>query len=310
MLQILAITAPIFIIIGLGFFAARWGLLSREQIRGIGTFVVTFAMPALVIKALAERPIGEVLNPGYLTAYALASLGAFGVGMLVFRFYRRAPLQNRAIAAMGMACSNSAFIGFPIAYVAAGPSAAVALALGMLVENLLMIPLALALAEAGLHKGGSIGMVLAATFKRLGRNPLIIAIIVGVILSVLDIRLPTAPLKVVEMLAQASAPAALFVIGGVLYGTKVRGQLNEIALIATGKLLLHPLLLGLMFLLVSGVEPAMMLAGLVFASAPMMSVYPILGQRFGVEGRCAAALVITTLTSFFTISLLLVLATA
>lgn len=305
--QVLAITAPIFIIIGFGFFASRWGLVNREQIRGIGTFVVTFAMPALMIKALSERPIAQVLDPGYLTAYAVASLIAFGIGMLVFRFYRKAELQNRAIAAMGMSCSNSAFIGFPIAYMAAGPSAAVALALGMLVENLLIIPLALALAEAGLQKGGSIASVLLGTFKRLGKNPLIISIIVGLTLSVLNIRLPTAPLKVVEMLAQASAPAALFVIGGVLYGTKVRGQLNEIALIASGKLVMHPLLVGLMFLLLGSVEPSMMLAGLVFASAPMMSVYPILGQRFGFEGRCAAALVITTLTSFFTVSILLML---
>lgn len=308
MLEVLGITAPIFCIIGLGYLASRTGLLSREQMRGLGTFVITFAMPALVIKALALRPISEVLNPHYLLAYVLASLGCLATGIAVFRKLHGQSLTSSAIAGMGMGTSNSGFIGFPIALVAVGPQAGVALALGMMVENLVMIPLSLALAEAGSQGGGSMAKVLRETFKRLSRNPLILGIIAGVTLSVTEVKLPTVALKLVEMLSLASAPVALFVIGGVLYGTKVRGQLGEIAQIGAGKLVLHPLLLGLLFLLLSDIEPNMMLAGLIMASAPMMSVYPILGQRFGLEGRCAAALVLTTLTSFFTISLLLIVA--
>lgn len=308
MLQVLTITAPIFILIGLGYLSATLGVLSREQLRGVGSFVITFAMPAMVIKALSERRIGDVFNPHYLLAYGLASLGCFAVGLLLFKLYRKADLQNSAIAGLGMSVSNSAFIGYPVAAMAAGSQAVVVLALGMLVENLLMVPLALALAEAGRQQGGSVLSVLGQTLKRLARNPLIVSIVIGGSLSLLEVKIPAAPLKVIEMLAQASAPAALFVIGGVLYGTKVRGQLNEIAQIGAGKLLLHPMLLGLGFWLFGDMERDMMLAGLVMASAPMMSVYPILGQRFGVEGRCAAALVITTLASFFTISALLIVA--
>lgn len=306
MLEVLGITAPIFCLIGMGYMAARFSLLSREQMRGLGTFVITFAMPALVIKALALRPIAEVLNPHYLTAYLLASLGCLATGLMVFRKVHGHSLSNSAVAGMGMGTSNSGFIGYPIAVMAVGPQAGVALALGMLVENLVMIPLALALAEAGHQGGGSTLSVLRETFRRLSRNPLILGIIVGGTLSITETQLPVVPLKLIEMLSQASAPVALFVIGGVLYGTKVRGQLGEILQIGAGKLVLHPLLLGLGFLILADVEPAMMTAGLIMASAPMMSVYPILGQRFGLEGRCAAALVITTLASFFTVSLLLI----
>ncbi|MDE1165378.1 MAG: AEC family transporter [Pseudomonas sp.] len=306
MLEVLGITAPIFILIGLGYLASTLNVLSREQMRGVGTFVITFAMPALVIKALAQRPIGEVFNAHYLLAYGLASLGSFAVGMAVFYKWRKATLENSAIAAMGMSVSNSGFIGYPIAAMIAGDQAVVALALGMIIENLVMIPLALALAEAGQQQGGSTKVVLLETLRRLSRNPLIVAIIIGGSLSLSGWRIPVAPLKVIDMLSLAAAPAALFVIGGVLYGTKVRGQLGEIGLISSGKLVVHPLLVGLMFWLFHDLPLPMMLAGLVLASAPMMSVYPILGQRYGVEGRCAAALVITTLASFFTISLLLI----
>ena len=310
MLEVLGITAPIFIIIGLGYLAARIRLLTREQIRGLGTFVITFALPALVIDSLAQRPIREVLNPHYLASYGVASLGCFVLGLVLFRRVHKADMSNASIAAMGMSISNSALIGYPIAAMAVGPMAVVVLALGMLVENLLMVPLGLALAEAAQQEGGSIKRAIGQTLKRLARNPLILAILIGGLLSLSQVSIPVAPLKVIEMLSHASAPVALFVIGGALYGTPVRGQLNEIAQIGAGKLFLHPALLGLAMWLFGDLPPAMMVAGLILASSPMMSIYPIIGQRFGLEGRCAAALVITTLASFFTISLLLMIARA
>lgn len=304
MLQILSITTPIFILIGLGFLSARGGLISREQVRGMGAVVINFALPALVLKAVSENPIGEVFNWQYLTAYGLGSLAVFCLGLLASRTLRREPLDSSAIAALGMANSNSGFVGYPIVAMTLGATAAIGLALNMVVENLLIIPLALALAEAGRQEGSALG-VARETLKRLARSPLIIAMAIGLPLALLELRLPAVPARVVEMLATASAPLALFVIGGSLYGLRLSGMQGEIGMIAFGKLILHPLAVLLIFSLLPDVDPALMAAGVLFASAPMLSIYPILGQRFGVDGRCAAALLLTTVASFVTISTLL-----
>lgn len=304
MLQILSITTPIFILIGLGFLSARGGLISREQVRGMGAVVINFALPALVLKAVSENPIGEVFNWQYLTAYGLGSLTVFCLGLLASRTLRREPLDSSAIAALGMANSNSGFVGYPIVAMTLGATAAIGLALNMVVENLLIIPLALALAEAGRQEGSALG-VARETLKRLVRSPLIIAMAIALPLALLELRLPAVPARVVEMLATASAPLALFVIGGSLYGLRLTGMQGEIGMIAFGKLILHPLAVLLIFSLLPDVDPALMAAGVLFASAPMLSIYPILGQRFGVDGRCAAALLLTTVASFVTISTLL-----
>jgi len=303
-LQILSITLPIFILIGLGFFAVRFEVISREQIRGLGSFVITFALPALVLKAVSDSPFQEVMNWQYLLAYCAGSLIVYLLGLLFALRVRREPLDTGAISALGMAVSNSGFVGYPIVAMLLGPAAAIGLALNMLVENLLIIPLSLILAEAG-RQQGSAAKVLRETAKRLAKTPLIIAMLVGLLLSLLEARLPAIPGKVVDMLASASAPVALFVIGGSLYGLKLHGLFAELRMIAVGKLLLHPLAVFLLFSLLPDVDPVLMVAGVLFASAPMLSVYPIFGQRFGVEGRCAAALLFTTLMSFFTISLLI-----
>lgn len=304
MLAVLTITAPIFILIALGFISARIALLNREQIRGMGGFVINFALPALVFKALADRSIGEVLNVPYLLAYALGSLTVFGLGFAISRWLRKEGLSASALSAMGMSVSNSGFIGYPIVAMALGPPAAVALALGMLVENLLMIPLALALAEAGTQGSSPTLAVVRETAKRLLKNPVIIAISLGLALSLLEVRLPVILATTIDMLAKASAPVALFVIGGVLYGVKTRGVLLDVGQIAVGKLLLHPLAVFASFWLLAPIDPQLMVAGVLFASTPVMSIYPILGQRFGLEGRSAAALVVSTCLAFFTISAL------
>ncbi|SFP41365.1 hypothetical protein SAMN05216229_102194 [Geopseudomonas sagittaria] len=305
MLAVLGVTAPIFILIALGFLSVRGGLIDRGQIRGLGAFVINFALPALVLRALSERSLGEVLDGPYLLAYALASLAVFAGGLAVARWLRGQDLSASAILAMGMSVSNSGFIGYPIVAMLLGPTAALAMALGMLVENLLMIPLALALAEIG-QQSGVRGRALAReTALRLLRNPMISAIALGLLLSLLELRLPPLLFRVVDMLASASAPLALFVIGGTLYGLRPRGMWADVGQTALGKLVLHPLALLLAFVLVPDIDPQLKVAGLLFASAPMMSIYPILGLRFGLEERCAAALVAATVLAFVTISTLI-----
>ncbi|WP_017939984.1 AEC family transporter [Zestomonas thermotolerans] len=306
MLQILGITSPIFLLIGIGFLCARFALVSREQIAGMGKFVITLALPALVIRAMTERPLHELFERNYLLVYGAASLLVFVAGLLFAHSVRRDSFTGSVLSGLGMSMSNSGFIGYPLVSMALGPVSALGLAMNMVVENLLMLPLALALAEAGEQRGGW-RRTLREVFVRLLRNPIIIAICLGLALALLDLRLPAVPGKVVEMLASASAPVALFVIGGNLYGLKVGRLFADVAQIGIGKLLLHPLAVLLCLQLFPVEDPQLRLAAVLFACAPMMSIYPIIGQRFGLEGRCAAALVASTVLSFLTISAFLAL---
>ncbi|MNZ92220.1 putative transporter YfdV [compost metagenome] len=242
-----------------------------------------------------------MFDRNYLLVYGIASLAVFWLGFLFSRLVRRDSLSGSALSGLGMSMSNSGFIGYPIVAMVLGPTAAVGLALGMMVENLLMLPMALALAEAGDQRGAGVGRALLETFRRLLRNPIIIAISLGLALALLDIRLPAVPLKAVEMLAHASAPVALFVIGASLNGLKIGNLFADIAQLSIGKLLLHPLAVLLCLFLLPVRDPNLRIAAVLFASAPMMSIYPIIGQRYGLEGRCAAALVASTVLSFITI---------
>jgi predicted permease len=49
-------------------------------------------------------------------------------------------------------------------------------------------------------------------------------------------------------------------------------------------------------------EPPLRNAAVLLAAMPMMSIYPILAQTYGKEDLGAAALLVTTVLSFFTLS--------
>lgn len=310
MLDILAITGPIYITIVLGFATTRLGLFSQADMRVLGKFVINLALPALLFNALAQRPIGEILNGRYMLVYALGSLLTMGLGWLWARRVARQDGTTSAYYAMGMSCPNSGFVGYPIALLTLGPVAGVLLGLNMIVENLLLIPLLLALAESGEGRGGAWHLVLRQSLLNLLRNPMVLGLLAGLLVSLMGWKLPSPVGRTVTLFSQASGALSLFVIGGALVGLQIQGMRRQVAQIAVGKLLLHPLAVVAVLLLseAAGLVPMapQLRIGLVLTAAcPMLGIYPILAQRHGREGLAAAALLGATVASFVTISLLL-----
>ncbi len=64
MLAILAIVAPIYIVILIGFAMTRSGLFAKADMRVFGKFVINLALPVLLFRALSQRQLGDVLNVG------------------------------------------------------------------------------------------------------------------------------------------------------------------------------------------------------------------------------------------------------
>jgi len=306
MLDILAITGPIYLAIGLGYVATRWGIFERADMRVFGKFTLNLALPALLFNALSQRSVAEILNGQYLLAYALSSLLVMGLALVWTRQVQRHSLSYSSMMAMGMTCPNSGFVGFPIILLTLGSVAGVALALNMVVENLLVIPLLLAVADSDGGARGQWRKAVQQTLIGLLKNPMIIGIAAGFCVSWLGVHIPTPLARTVTLFAQASGALSLFVIGGSLVDLKVEGLKAPVVQITLGKLLLHPLaMLVTLWWMVPVNDPALRAAALITAALPMMGIYTILSQRHGHEAISAAALLVTTVGSFFTLSFLL-----
>ena len=309
--DILSITGPIFLLVGLGYAAVRSGAFDRVLLPALGRYVIAFALPALIFRALAQRPLAELINAPnarYLLAYGGGSLLVLAAGLL----WARSRGQGRdaaAMTAMGMCCSNSAFVGLPVALQVVGPEASVGVALTMVAENLVVIPLCLALADSAPRAGEPaqpFAQALGRSLLGLYRNPLVLAIAAGMAAALLQLQLPAPAASALDLLANSSSAVSLFFVGGVLVGLPVRGLVGQVSAVAAGKLLLHPLIVWSLLALLAMTGPVsrpLQHAALLLAGAPMLSIYPILGQRFGRQQANAACLMVATAGAFVSLSI-------
>ena len=304
-LEILGITGPIYLTIALGFFCTRQGLFAKSDMQVFGRFTLQLALPALLFNALSQRSVAEILNLNYLLAYALGSLVVIGVGLFWARQVQGQSLSYSSMMAMGMSCPNSGFVGYPIILLSFGSVAGVALALNMVVENFLLLPLLLAVADAQ-GRPGQWKSVLLQTVKNVLKNPMIWGVVAGFMFSLSGLQMPAPLGRTINLFAQASAVLSLFVIGGSLVGLQARGLQGTVLPIALGKLVLHPLAMWAVLMWWVPIEdPALRAAAVLTGAMPMLGIYTILNQRHGHGTVSAAALLVTTVLSFFTLSALL-----
>ena len=90
--------------------------------------------------------------------------------------------------------------------------AAPILAQTMIVENLVMLPIGLTIAEMAGARGGSLAAVLAGIGMTLIRNPLLIAIAAGIAVAASGLSLPYVAARPVALVGTAAVPLALFVV--------------------------------------------------------------------------------------------------
>lgn len=307
MLNILSITGPIYLSILLGFLATRQGIFSKSELQIFGKFVLKFALPALVFSSLAQRPFAEIFNVTYLMTYLLASLFTLVVGYFVSIYMLKETRQASTFNAMGMSCANSGFIGFPILLLIAPDIAGVAFALHVIVENLVMIPLILIMAE---RNNSTEKVTLGKTLRGLAKNPLMIALVAGTCVSMLEIPMPQAITRTVDLFSKTSGALSLFIIGGTLTGLSISGMKHKIFPVVLGKIVLHPVaVIVVMWILMSvgfpALEPDLHRAIVISAAIPMMGTYTILAQAYGQDKTASAIMLAATMLSFFTLSGLL-----
>jgi len=309
MLEILSITGPIYLAILLGLFATRSRIFEKSELQVIGKFVLKFALPALVFSSLSQRPITEIFNATYLMTYLLASVCTLAIGYWFSIYILKESPQASTFNAMGVSCSNSGFIGFPILLLIEPDIAGIAFALHVIVENLVMFPLIIILAERSSSKESA---MLSKTLIRLTKNPLILALVAGTCVSILNIPLPQAVTRTVELFSQSSGALSLFIIGGTLTGLSINGMKHKIFPVVAGKLLLHPIaviviLWGLTHIGFPALEAEFRQVIIISAAIPMMGSYTILAQAYGQEQTASAIMLVTTVLSFFTLSGLLLI---
>ncbi|WP_290702207.1 AEC family transporter [Amphritea sp.] len=307
MLNILSITAPIFLLILAGFVATRSAIIPREALPGMSRFVLYLALPVLMFQKISQLDISQIIDSDYIMVYAAGGLFSFISVFAISRWMLKDNISFSSLKGFGSACPNSAFIGLPVMmqyFVDDAPTQAFAMAL--IVENIILFPIAFALMETQGDTGVGLRKIVKTVAGRLVRNPIIIAVFSGVLAVLVGFQAPGFLGRGMDLLAGAAAPVALIIIGGSLAGVAFSATLKDIVMISGFKLLIQPLVvLFLVVFVVPDMDLMLKQAAVIFSASPMLSIYPIVGGQYGHQSYCSGVLMVTTILAFFSISLVL-----
>ena len=299
----IGIILPLYALILIGFAAMRSGYLAPAHLAGVNALLMRIFLPAMIFFAIAGRPITESLLPGFVLAYAVAGLGALGLAFAAARLAGQS-WPRAAIEGMGASCPNSGFFGLPMITLVLGSDVATrGFAHAVLVENMILIPAAIALCDRGMaNRARGAWRFIAG----LAKNPLLIAVAAGLAWAASGWPLPDLARRVLAMMNPVAAPAALLAIGGALAGLKLSGEVAGAARVILAKLVLHPLLaLAAVAVLAPGLDAPLRLALVLYAAAPMMTIYTIFGARYGAEGLAVTAMLGAITASILTVPALI-----
>lgn len=306
-MNVLGITAPLFTLMALGFLAVKYQALSKEAVPGIARFVLIFCIPAIIVGNLSKNSPAEIFNSDYVAIYAIAAVTTFFISLGLIQFAGNRGAKQSSALAIGAAMPNSIFVGYPILLQVMPDLAAQVLVVCILVENLVVLPIALLTTEyfSADRREKTLLSSLGLILKRLINNPILIAIAFGLFLSLSGLQLPSFLDDSLGVLAKAAGGAALIVIGGSLVGNSIRDDLTTLGLIASAKLLIQPALALILITLWWDFDRQWQIALMIITASPMFTIYPILAAPYGADKTAASSLLLTTVASYLTLNLIL-----
>lgn len=303
MLEVLAVVVPLYVLILLGLMAGRAKAFKGAD-ASLNAFVYWFALPAFLFDAIVEAPSGAGLP---LSFFVVTFLVTFGFSTLVWVGARLTGLRNIAAKlTLSAGYGNVGYFAFPLILSLLGPAAALPMALGSMVHNLIFMVGYPALASAGHTEAGRLRKAL---LKAGPYNPAVIAVGLAVLVRALQLPVPEVVTEPIGLLAQAVIPVALFAIGLALrpaIKALRTGGASLLAILSVSllKIIALPLLTWLAAHFLIPDPTGVLTATLVLlACMPTSATSFTLSQEFDGDGHLVAAVVaVSTVLALLTVS--------
>ena len=240
MQALLDVILPVFLVVAAGYGVTWRGWMGEDTVDGLMKFTQNFAIPCLLFLAIARLDLAREFDWRLLVGFYTGAVSGFVLGLLGARFAFGREWED-AIA-VGFVClfSNSLLLGLPITERAYGPDALAANFAIIALHSPVCYLIGITAMETVRARGQGIMVTLGRVARGMGRNALVIGIVLGAALNLSGAPMPFAVEGALELIARAGLPAALFGLGGVLFRYRPEGDLRLILYACAVSLVVHP----------------------------------------------------------------------
>jgi predicted permease len=296
-MQVISQVSVLFLLMALGYFAAKTRILDRGAFDGLNKLVLFFTLPCLTFAKLQRNALpgqmGELAE-----TFVIAMISMFICGAVAMLYTKREPAARRAVFTHMAMFSNCGYMGYPLIVAALGEEKMIYAVMYTAAFNLLTWTVGVYL------YAGKSGLSL----KKALLNPTLIAVLLGILCFALSIRLPKVPLDAMNMLGDTTTPLAMVVIGARL-ADLIPSDLKDRMLLFSClmRLIVFPLaFLGILILLrvPQGVREAVF----VCSAMPGSTATAMQAEYYKGDGRLGSrSVAVSTALSVLTIPIILLL---
>jgi len=210
---------PILLLIGTGFFSRKLGIFKSGDERVLSAYVYYFALPALFLVNMAETNFTEetfrFIFAGIIPVFVTLAICIFLYS--TFRFSK----DILYLLILSTVFGSLAFFGIPFIMFAFPTFQGEHLAtLSASSISIVSVTISITVLELYKLEKSTIWEGLKRVLKKLSKNPLIISIFSGILLSLVGIEIPTPVSSFLHMLGGTTSTVAIFMLGVFLYGRK------------------------------------------------------------------------------------------
>lgn len=283
-----SVTGPIFLLLALGIWLRRTGMLSDAFVESGSELVFKIALPALLFIAVVKTSIDQSANLP-LVGYGLAATLVIFVALEVFAPVFVAPPRDRGVVVQGAFRSNLGIVGLAYCVNAYGEAGLVGASLYVGLITILFNVLAVITLSRSLHRTQGVAQLL----YRITTNPMIVAIVLALLVSASGLALPRVVMQTGQYLADLTLPFALLCIGASLNFASLRDELRNTFVASAAKLVAVPLAYtaGAIALGFRGMDLGIIM---LMGAAPSAAASYVMVRAMGGNGGLAANIVAVT----------------
>jgi malonate transporter and related proteins len=214
--------------IAVGFVTQHFRLLADNGVQVLTRLVFFVMTPCLLLTVLVDAD-ASVLLSSLLVVSLIAALACMALYAIVARFLWHRPAPELIIGSLSAGFANSGNIGIPVSLYVLGSAAYTAPVI--LLQMAVFTPIALAILDVVVAgRGKSWRRSLVEPVK----NPIMIASVVGLLISLLRLHVPTVVMEPFRLIGNASVPLVLIVFGMSIAGQRplAAGTARRDALVA------------------------------------------------------------------------------
>ncbi|WP_352401024.1 AEC family transporter [Anaerotignum sp.] len=289
----------IFFLILIGYGCRKKKIVDDSFMEGIAGFLTRIIIPCFVISSLQIDYTPELFRDGATVFIVCVIMHIWGliVGWLSFRFLK-VPQRAKGIWIFSCMFANIGFMGVPVISMIFGGSSVFYCAFASFAFNITAYTLGVMVLDKCTENSDSSKV----NMKQLLKAPVNVATVVGILLFVMNVRLPEPMKDTVDMVGGMLSPLAMIYIGGILGKFDFKETVTEKWAYAVSFFRLIFMPLSSYFILKPFIHDKLILGVIVVGlSTPIGAFCAILAAEFGADEELASKYIfVTTLLCIFT----------